>query len=124
MRLFVRAGVSLLILSVGLEAQLTPAERQRNLDSFEKVWTTIRDKHWEKNPGGLDWQKIYDEFQPKVAKSETTDQARAAMREMLGRLHQTHFAILASTVYDDVQDDVEGPGSPGIDLRVLDGRAV
>ena len=44
--------------------QSTPAEHKLDLDSFEKVWTTIRDKHWEKNPGGLDWQKIHDEFRP------------------------------------------------------------
>jgi carboxyl-terminal processing protease len=116
--------VLLFLLSLSLHAQLTPAERQRNLDSFEKVWTTIRDTHWEKNPGGLDWQAIHQEFQPKVAKAESTDEVRAAMREMLSRLHQTHFAILSASVYDAVQGDTEGPGSPGIDLRVLDGQAI
>jgi len=52
------------------------------------------------------------------------EEARSAMREMLGRLRQTHFAILSSSVYDSVQGDVEGPGSPGIDLRVLNGQAI
>ena len=26
---------------------LTPAQRQLNIDSFEMVWQTVRDKHWD-----------------------------------------------------------------------------
>ena len=101
-----------------------PAQRQLALDTFEKVWTTIRDTHWEKNPAGLDWQAIHDEFRPRVAKAANMDAARSAIRDMLGRLHQTHFAIFPATVYDAVREDAAGPGSPGIDLRILDGQAV
>jgi carboxyl-terminal processing protease len=57
-------------------------------------------------------------------KAETIDDARAVMREMLGRLKQTHFGILAASVYADVDVDGGGEGSTGIDARVLDGRVV
>jgi carboxyl-terminal processing protease len=114
----------LCLASLYLEAQLTPAQKQLNTESFEKVWTTIRDKHWEKNPGGLDWQAIHDEYRPKIDKAESMDQARAVIREMLGRLHQTHFAIFPATVYNDVEVAGGGDGSTGIEIRVLDGRAV
>src|SRR5215471_18134965 len=113
-----------LAISLTLCAQPDAAQRQLALDSFEKVWTTIRDTHWEKNPAGLDWQAIHDEFRPRVAKAANMEQARAAIREMLARLHQTHFALFPATVYDAVREDAAGPGSPGIDLRILDGQAV
>jgi carboxyl-terminal processing protease len=118
-----------LALCLGIHAQpnttgQSSAERQLAIDSFEKVWTTVRDTHWEKNPGGLDWQAIHEEFRPKVANARNMDGARAAMREMLSRLHQTHFAILSSDSYDAIQGDAEGPGSPGIDVRILDGQVV
>ncbi len=108
---------------------LSPQDRQLNLDSFEKVWTTVRDKHWEKNPGGLDWQAIHTEFRPKVEQAKNIDEVRGILKEMLGRLHQTHFGILPATVYEAVGDlDLDptamGEGSTGIDLRVLDGQAV
>ncbi len=106
-----------------LWGQLSPEEKQLNLDSFEKVWTTIRDQHWDKNPGGLDWQAIHEEYRPQVEQAKSTDEAREVMQKMIGRLHQTHFAIFPSVVYNAV--DVEsGDGTPGIDLRVLDGQAV
>jgi len=113
-----------LVVSWALCAQPEAARRQLALDSFEKVWTTIRDTHWEKNPAGLDWQAIHDEFRPRVAKAANMEEARAAIREMLARLHQTHFALFPATVYDAVREDAAGPGSPGVDLRILDGQAV
>jgi carboxyl-terminal processing protease len=114
----------LVCLAIPLWAQ-TAQDRQLNLDSFEKVWTTVRDKHWEKNPGGLDWQAIHTEFRPKVEQAKNIAEVRSILKEMLGRLHQTHFAILPATVYEEVGDlDAVGDGTTGIDLRVLDGQAV
>ncbi len=100
------------------------ARTQLDLDSFEKVWTTVRDKHWQTKPGGLDWQAIHDEYRPRVEKAASHDEAQAVMQEMLGRLKQSHFAIIPATVYSVLDDDGEGPGTSGIDARVLDGHAV
>jgi carboxyl-terminal processing protease len=119
-----RSLLVLCLASCSLHAQLTAEQKQLNTASFEKVWTTIRDKHWEQKPGGLDWQTIHDEFRPKIDKANSMDQARAVMRDMIARLHQTHFAIFPSAVYDDVEVESGGEGSPGIDLRILDGLAV
>jgi carboxyl-terminal processing protease len=100
------------------------APSRLDLDSFEKIWTTIRDKHWQAKPGGLDWQAIHDEFRPRVEKAATHDQARAVMQEMLGRLKQSHFAIIPAPVYSVLDDEEGGPGTTGIDARVLDGLAI
>ena len=59
-------------------AALTPDQRKLNLDSFEIVWQTIRDKHWDPKLGGLDWQAVHDELRPKVEAATTMEQARAA----------------------------------------------
>ncbi|HEV8146108.1 MAG TPA: S41 family peptidase, partial [Bryobacteraceae bacterium] len=115
---------SLIALALPALAQLSAEQKQLNVASFEKVWTTVRDKHWEKKPGGLDWKAVHDELRPKIDKAETMDEARAIMRDMLGRLKQTHFGIFPADVYKDVDDVSMGEGSTGIDLRVLDGQVV
>lgn len=113
------------LFGIALLAQAQTADsKQLNIESFEKVWTTIRDTHWEKNPGGLDWNAIHQEFRPKIEQAETIDQARTVMRDMLARLKETHFAIFPATVYNDVDFEGGGDGMPGIDLRVLSGKAV
>jgi carboxyl-terminal processing protease len=119
-----RQLLALILAGVPLHGQLTGAQKQLNLDSFETVWTTIRDKHWEKNPGGLDWQAVHDEFQPKIEKTETMEDVRAVLRAMLDRLHQSHFAILPFAIYRDLESSQEGEGTPGFDVRALNGHAI
>jgi carboxyl-terminal processing protease len=112
------------------QSGLTPAERKLNVDSFEQVWQTVRDKHWDPKLGGLDWQAVHDELRPKLEKAATTDAARAVMEEMLSRLKQTHFGIVPGEAYGEVSAATGGDkpekstGGPGIDARVIDSQAL
>ena len=117
-----RALAGVVFFALAVQAQ--PDEKQLNIDSFEKVWKTIRDKHWETNPGGLDWNAIHAEFRPQIDAADSTERAREIMRQMLARLKETHFAIFPASVYRDVEVEMSGEGSPGIDLRVIDGQAI
>ena len=97
--------------------------RAADLASFDQVWTTVRDTHWQKDaPGGLDWNAIGAEYRPRVEAAPSAAAARAVMQEMLGRLKQTHFGIVPG--YAAVAGGFGGPGTSGIDLRVLDGEVV
>jgi carboxyl-terminal processing protease len=102
---------------------LTPEQRQLNITSFETVWQTIRDKHWDPKLGGLDWQAVHDELRPKVESAATMADARATMTEMLARLKQTHFNIVPAEAYREL-GTTGGEGDPGIDVRVIDGHAL
>lgn len=124
--LLVLAGLST---ARGVEPKLTPlteAEKAKNVEAFEVVWTTIRDKHFDPKLGGLDWKAVHDELLPKVQKAETMGQARAAMSDALDRLHLTHFGIIAAEAIHDLDfpRDEGGPGWSGIELRIIDGKAV
>jgi carboxyl-terminal processing protease len=125
-----RLGGALLALTLATAAQpaLTPTERQLNIDSFEEVWKTVRDKHWDPKLNGVDWQAAHDELRPKIEKAATMDEARAVMSDMLSRLKQTHFEIVSSEAYEelDQKGGSAGPtdGDPGLDLRLLNGHAV
>lgn len=117
----VRRLIPLLLAALSAFGQ---AAGRLDLESFEKVWSTVRDKHWQVKPGGLDWQAIHDEYRPRVEKAASHNEARVVIQEMIGRLGQSHFAIIPATVYSVLDDDGEGPGTSGIDARVLDGHAV
>jgi carboxyl-terminal processing protease len=105
-------------------AGLTPAERKLNVDSFEYAWGTIKKFMWEPMPAGVDWQKVHDELEPQVASATTMEQARAVMKDMIARLKMTHFGIVPADVYDrlDAAKGHDGDGSPGFDLRLIDGE--
>src|ERR1700681_3485039 len=96
-----KVGAILLAAAVGAFA-LTAEQHRLNIDSFEYVWKTVRDKHWETKPGGLDWQAVHDELSPAIEKAASKEAARAVLHDMLGRLHQTHFAIVPAELYSNV----------------------
>ncbi|MDQ6698751.1 MAG: S41 family peptidase [Acidobacteriota bacterium] len=113
------------ICALGAPVPLTPAERQLNLDSFEYVWKTVRDSHWDPQLGGLDWSAVRDELRPKMEKAETAEQTREILRDMIGRLHQSHFSIIPSEVYGDVHGTHDGAdGTAGFDVRAISGKAL
>lgn len=115
-------------LSAGQPA-LTPAERQLNIDSFEQVWKTVRDQHWDPKLNGVDWQAVHEELRPKVERATTVGEARQVMSDMLQRLKQTHFGIVPGEAYDELDESgavksSPSEGAPGIDLRVVDGHVL
>src|ERR1051326_3098680 len=71
--------------SAAAKTGLTPEQRRLNVESFEHVWTTVRDKHWDPTLGGLNWQAVHDELLPSVENATPMDQARPAMSQMLDR---------------------------------------
>jgi carboxyl-terminal processing protease len=114
------AALALAILTAGsMPAALTAEQRQLSIQSFEYVWTAIRDKHWQTKPGGLDWQAIHDEFKPKIEAADSMDAVRAVMSQMLARLHQTHFGIVPADLYSNVDASGGGEATTGIDVRLI-----
>ncbi len=103
---------------------LTPAEREAALASFDKVWTTVRDRHWDPGLNGVDWTAVRDTLRPRVEAARTADEARAATRSMLATLRQTHFAIFPGRMVRDLGPRATGEGRPGFAVRALDGQAV
>ncbi|HWQ53902.1 MAG TPA: S41 family peptidase [Bryobacteraceae bacterium] len=99
--------------------------RQLNIDSFDQVWNTIRDRHWDPKLGGLDWQKVREELRPRIEQAATAEEARAILREMLGGLGHSHLGIIPAEAYGHM--DPKGAsreGSTGVNVRVIGGAAL
>jgi carboxyl-terminal processing protease len=108
-----------------------PAEPETSgpeMDAFEQVWSTVRERVPQLQESGLDWEQIREEFAPRVRNAEDREEVRAILTEMLSKLGQSHLAILPAEAADAVLtpggDDGGPPGSAGLSVRVLDGRAV
>jgi carboxyl-terminal processing protease len=99
---------------------LTPEQRQKNIESFELAWKTVRDSHYDPKLGGVDWQGVHDELRPRLEKAKSTDEARRVMREMLGRLGHSHVGIIPAELYATAR----GQAEPGFEVRMAGGEAV
>lgn len=98
-----------------------PAWRAAAVASFDDAWRTIADSYYDTAFGGLDWPAVRDELRPRVASAASPDDARRVIREMLGRLKQSHFVLMSSA-----PDDQSLPGEAivPIDVRVSDAGAL
>ena len=104
-------------------------EMKKHLQSFDMVWETIRDKHWDAELGGLDWKKVREQMRPLVEKAKSTKEVRKIINDMLDKLKQSHFGIIPAEVYEELEQDKEGKlksnrGYPGFQVRVIDGSAL
>lgn len=101
----------------------TDAWKDAAVASFDEAWTTIQDSYYDPTFGGLDWDGVRASLRPKVIAAPDAEAARAAIREMLATLKQSHFALLSAA------PDAENPAPSGplvvpIDVRVIDGDVV
>ena len=110
----------------GAQPTLTAEQKQLNVESFEFIWSTIRDQYWDPTFGGINWNAVRDEFRPRIERAATMPETRSLMGQMLGRLGKSHFAIIPADVYGDLDshDDAGGTGTAGFDVRVIEGRAI
>jgi carboxyl-terminal processing protease len=98
---------------------MSPEERERQLSSFDHVWQTIHDKHWEVKPGGLDWDKVREELRPRAEKAQTANEVRDLIREMLHRLKQSHFNLISYESMSELKDAPSGEGVPGFEAQIV-----
>ena len=107
-----------------LQDDFGPEQKQLLTASFEKVWTTVKDVHYDPDLGGLDWQGVYEKYKPSIENASSNEEGRNIMNEMLGLLGQTHIKVIPASAYDDLHGENKGDHAPGIDIRILDGRAI
>ena len=95
-----------------------------NVESFNFIWKTIKDTHWDADLVGESWDKHKEELLPKVEAAEDIHEARAVMSELIGRLEQSHFGVIPSDSYDVMDGEAGGSSDIGIKGRLIDGELV
>jgi carboxyl-terminal processing protease len=97
------------------------AQAPQAVETFDAAWTIVRDTHFDKTLNGVDWDAVRKELRPHAAAAKTSSELRGVLRDMLGRLGQSHFVVIPST-----GEAAPGGGSsggtaePGFDVRVVD----
>ncbi len=103
-------------------ADKSPAEIRR--ETFEIVWRTVNEKHFDPTFGGVDWHQVREKYAPRIEEVETNPELYELLQQMLGELGQSHFNIIPPEAV--IADDVKEPpiGGIGLDVQMLDGQAV
>ena len=100
------------------------AQAPQALETFDAVWTIVRDTHFDKSLNGVDWNAVRTELRPRAEAAKTTGELRAVLRAMLGRLGQSHFNVIPSTTDTTAGAASSGTAEPGLEVRLIGGHLV
>ena len=102
--------------------QTEAASRDTRSEAFDKVWTTVNEKHYDPTFGGVNWKKVRDKYEPKAKAAGSDKEFHDVLRQMLGELKLSHFGIHPPTA--EMVAAQTGRGVVGIDILILDGVPV
>jgi carboxyl-terminal processing protease len=91
-------------------------------ETFDAAWTIIKNTHFDKTMNGLNWDAVRDELRPRATAAKTPSELRAVIRDMLGRLGLSHFALIPSgpeATGDSGGTSGDTSGDPGIEVRLI-----
>ena len=114
-----------------------PVSPATALAAFDTAWSRIRDAHYDSAMRGIDWPAVRTELRPRAEQARTLAELRLVIRDMLGRLGESHFVIIPGEAVDAVAGDTAVttdttradsadpvPGDVGVTLRLVDGTVL
>jgi len=100
--------------------------RQLDMASFQTVWETIRDKHWDLKSTGVDWDQIYTKYLPKAKMATSRAEMREVIQAMIQELGQSHFNILgeaSSAALSELEHSTPaGQARPGFTVDLIEDK--
>ncbi|HEX8287938.1 MAG TPA: S41 family peptidase [Pyrinomonadaceae bacterium] len=112
-----------------IDAQTSAAADKSKTDTtelrrqtFDIVWKTINEKHYDPTFGGVDWAKVRETYEPKAMAAQTDAQFHGVLRQMLNELKLSHFNIYQTSSPTEAVE--RGDGIIGVDLKMIDGKVV
>jgi carboxyl-terminal processing protease len=109
-RRMIWARTSLFSLIVLLAVAPPPARAEtdaaKSAAAFDEVWRAVRDRFYDRELHGLDWDAIGDKYRPLAAAAPTERERAAVINRMLAELHASHMGYYtpADTAYYDLAD--------------------
>ncbi len=93
------------------------ADVPKGLETFDAVWTIVRDTHFDTTFNGVDWDAARAEFRPKAAAATTPAELRGVIHGMLSKLGQSHFSVIPASASGS-DDGAVGAATAGFDVRI------
>jgi carboxyl-terminal processing protease len=98
--------------------------------TFDSAWRRIRDSYYDPGMRGVDWNHVREELRPRAEHARDLGELRGVLREMVGRLGESHFALIPGEIVSALDpsklrspassgDLAGGPGDVGIELRLI-----
>ena len=126
MRCTLRPKVIFLFMALGMLLELTSCWSQK-MDysrTFGLVWKKVDETYFDTTFGGLNWKHTHDRYLPQATAAENDEEFYKLVNKMLWELNVSHANLVPPGFLAKREPLVCAEGSPGIDVRMLNGLAV
>jgi carboxyl-terminal processing protease len=107
-----------------LTTTLSCTTKYRNMHSFETVWQTVNQAHYDPTFGGMDWKAAHERYKPQIAAAESKKEFLVLSNQMLFELNLSHLLVFYPDDLKRFMPVLFAKGSIGVDVKLLDGQAV
>jgi carboxyl-terminal processing protease len=101
-----------------------PEDKNVWIASYDTVWQTVNEHHFDSTFGGLDWNEIHGRYYELVTNVEDDASFIKIVNNMLAELKLSHYAVFHMKKIAASGSPLVSTGSIGLDIRLLDNRAV
>lgn len=121
-----RPRIIALFVALVILVELTPCKSQNNqyLSTFEMVWNKVNVTYYDSTFGGLNWKDVHDRYQPQITAAVKDEEFYRLINKMLWELKVSHANLVPPGSLAIYEPCTFAEGSPGIDIRLLNGLAV
>ena len=122
----IRLRTIVLFTALGMLVQATPgwSEKEDYSNTLEIVWNKVNDTYFDPTFGGLNWTDVHDRYEPRVAAARNDKGFYELINNMLWELEVSHANLVPPGSFALYEPLALAEGSPGLDIRLLDGAAV
>ena len=92
-----------------------------NLESFDQVWKTVKEVHWDQSRVGSLWDEAGGKYRPLAEKAKSTKETRVILNNMLSELGLSHYGIIPKLSSDAVKPDDKVPSGENVDIKGYSG---
>ena len=98
--------------------------RAENLESFDLVWQTVNEFHFDSTFGGIDWKAMHDRYRPKIVMLSDIEEFNRLTNQMLFELKLSHLLVASEQMLNIYMPTLFSEGTIGIDVRWMQNKAV
>lgn len=115
-----------LFVVLGILVGMTPCMSQNNeyLSTFDTVWKKVNESYFDRTFIGLNWKDVHDRYVPQITAAEKDEEFYRLVNRMLWELNISHANLVPPGRMALSEPLVCAEGSPGIDIRLLNGSAI
>lgn len=94
----------------------TPELRRK---TFQMAWETVRDKFYDPNFNGVDWNKVHERYSPLVDAAKTDAELYGLLNRMLAELKVSHMGVITP---EGIRGSNDAPVTTGLGLKSVEAR--